>query len=449
MKQRLLNTLLITVLLGFLWSVFFIARFLLEEEVSTVHLHVPEEATFALELDGRSISSSILTSTLFETRDEEIIQLVEEQLAKKTTKETPEVSDAIDYLSPVIFFQVPINGRTLNGWIVSVNNASAFQKQFSVPGIVSAVHDHIGVVFKLPVRLKNKRSIVQKIASEIVLKKGKSPLQSIPKNEKGQIIRFFLSGKFWGSEFERAFSTAQLALSDDALTLTGVLVGEGQLAPKPKWEQLKPKGFHLSSSLLPPSAIDSLNKLTSDYGLILPPLSGFSMNYFGTKIITHSGGVIAVPQMELLLHCAKPFKVDTLLNAYQLQDIFKYEKLNGKLHWDNEDLFYKQIDERTIYVGINETPSLYIPISSQWLLAKGSITPLLAVDGGKIVQAILEMLPIYRSSQAWARSMKDVDVSVKRTKKGQVEMSAKITMQPGKKPLNELLKFMLTSELID
>jgi hypothetical protein len=76
MKQRLLNTLLITVLLGFLWSVFFIARFLLEEEVSTVHLHVPEEATFALELDGRSISSSILTSTLFETRDEEIIQLV-------------------------------------------------------------------------------------------------------------------------------------------------------------------------------------------------------------------------------------------------------------------------------------------------------------------------------------------------------------------------------------
>ena len=109
MKQRVLNTLLITVLLGFLWSVFFIARFLLEEEVSTLHLHVPEEATFALELDGRSISSSILTSTLFETRDEEIIQLVEEQLAKKTTKETPEVSDAIDYLSPVIFFQVPIN----------------------------------------------------------------------------------------------------------------------------------------------------------------------------------------------------------------------------------------------------------------------------------------------------------------------------------------------------
>ena len=173
------------------------------------------------------------------------------------------------------------------------------------------------------------------------------------------------------------------------------------------------------------------------------------MNYFGTKIITHSGGVIAVPQMELLLHCAKPFKVDTLLNAYQLKDIFKYEKLKGKLHWDNEDLYFKQIDERTIYIGINETPSVYIPISSQWLLAKGSITPLLAVDGGKIVQAILEMLPIYRSSQAWARSMKDVDVSVKRTKKGQVEMSAKITMQPGKKPLNELLKFMLTSELID
>ena len=132
-----------------------------------------------------------------------------------------------------------------------------------------------------------------------------------------------------------------------------------------------------------------------------------------------------------------------------MQSFFKYSKLAGKLHWDEEDLYYRQIDSRTVYLGINEFPAIYQPNPSRWLYAKGSFAPLLAVDGGEIVQALLEMLPVYRSSQTWSKSMKDMDIAIDRNAKGRAELTATIRMQPGKKPLNELIKFVLTSQLVD
>lgn len=449
MKQRLLNILLITILLAFLWSIFFIARFLLREERSTIHYHVPAQASFAIEFDGRAISASVLTSTLFETRDQEIIELVEESLLKKAAKETQIQKDGIHYLAPTVFFQLPYNGRVLNGWLVNVDNEDVFLDRFTSNTFIAAVNDGVGIVMRIPNSLRSEEKALRQLANQSIKSVQKSPLLSVPANENGQIIRLFLGGKFWGSEFKEAYSFVRLILSDDAIVLKGELLGEAELEKKTSWSQLKPKGFHISSSLLPPSAIDSLNKITSTYGLRLPALSGFSMNYFGTKIIAHSGGVIAVPQMELILHCTKPFKVDTLVSSKRLQSFFKYSKLAGKLHWDDEDLYYRQIDSRTVYLGINEFPAIYQPDPSRWLYAKGSVAPLLAVDGGEIVQALLEMLPVYRSSQAWSKSMKDMDVAINRNAKGRAELTATIRMQPGKKPLNELIKFVLTSQLVD
>ena len=100
-------------LLSIAWGLLVLAKTLLKTNENNNLNYLPEEVSFAVRLDGRELAEKTLFSVFIESKDEEVLEMIQALLKEETAKESEFRNLGIDYLSDILLFRMNIENRTI------------------------------------------------------------------------------------------------------------------------------------------------------------------------------------------------------------------------------------------------------------------------------------------------------------------------------------------------
>lgn len=432
------------------WIFLLFSQAILEENSNHNLKHVPENATFALRIDGRELAEKTLFSVFLESKDEEVLALLQSSFSKASKDETKFKNYGIDYLSDLVLFEIPYKNSTVQGLLVNVSNERLFRKNLVNSSNAYACMDHVGVILSADKSEEILKQDLQVLATKIVsLEQNTDMRGTIAHRGSGKFIETYTKGFLLGKSSFFGRSNVLFELQQNDLLISGQLDVNSKTKVQPYKKMLQPKGLHLSTSLIQQSVNDSLNKWIAQFDLSMPKISEVSINFMGTKVINHSSGFFIVPQMELLIECEKSFDVKQFLSSEKLITYLDYSLEENYVSFQEERLYFKQISPTSFYIGINADPHIKKNTEKALLSLGGELKPLTHIQGGGMMTAFLEMMPIYRASKNLADHTESIDIEILKEKAGSSILNGQLTFSKGYYPMNEILKFLLVGQLIN
>ncbi|MCE2712510.1 MAG: hypothetical protein LW688_08225 [Cryomorphaceae bacterium] len=432
-----------------MWAIMISAKTLLMTNENNNLLYLPENVNYAIRIDGRELAEETLFSIFLESKDEQVLELILEKLRKQDESEKKFSNLGIDYLSDIIVFQIDVEGRSVEGFLFNVSNPGLFKKGFEESDVAIACSEDVGVVL-----LDNRNAPVGEerltLISERMLSKPSNAIDAydITRKKSGTFFETFTKGTLFneGSIFGR--SNIHFGLSDLALFMNGRL--ELKTGPNVRTlnKVLEPKGFHFSGTQLPQIAEDSISRWLGSFGLKSPEIASVSFNLLGTNIVNHSSGFFIVPQMELLIETKKDFSIEKLIDNRKIASYFDFERDSNAVRIQDQTIYFKQLDEKTFYLGITENPTLWSGAGKELLKIRGNLKPWTNISGGGLVSAFLELIPEYRASKVLSDHINQFDVTI-RTEGKYAYLKGRMLFKQKYHPLNELIKFLLLGEFLD
>ena len=449
-RKRFFQFLSIFVLLVFAWLLLFFNQAILAEKSNNNTLHVPDNANYAIRIDGRELAEKTLFSIFLESKDEVVISLLQSSISKNMNTEGQFKNYGIDYLSDIVIFEIPYKRSTIQGILVNVNNKQLFNKNLNGSKSVFACHDDVGVIFNYS-NFKDQvpSSELKKIAVNIVKTTSKNtPENFIAHHGPGKFVETYSKSSNFGESTYFGKSTVLFELQEKSLLLSGKLDlnSKNTTAINPLTKIIEPKGIHFSSTIIPTVLVDSLNGWLKQFSLTIPSINTISLNHIETKIINHS---VVIPQIELLIQFNKDFSIQELLSSPELITYLAYSLQKNHISFQEEKIFFKQINSKSIYIGITENPTFKTVNSNEVVKIEGNLKALTTIKGGGMMTAFLEMLPIYSASKNLVKHTESLNLSFVKTNKNNIDLKGELKFTKDHYPMNELIKFLLVSQLLN
>jgi hypothetical protein len=453
-KKELISFVSIGILLLLTWLFFLFSQTILEDRNASNIEFVPSDARVVVRLETKEIAKHALFSVFLETTDSALIQQFENRLNSSNSQQKLAQKLGIDYLSDFIYFELPMQGELVGGLLLHVKDQETFQANIPKDRRkVSAVKNNIGVYLFSKPTSKLTPADLKKRATEIVSTKNDKPFSrlSSAKGMKNQWFHAYFKDIKLTRDTHIKQGSCHLKVDGNRLFLSGNarISSTNPRKEKTQFQRISPKGLHLSTHLIPDNFNDTLNTLLRPFGISLPAFRHVSINYFGTKIGTQPAGIFVIPQMELIVSFKDETAIQSLLQTPNLKEHFKYVTHSNYLELYGEKLYFKQLTPKSFYIGTSDPRRLHVINSSSLLHLKGSLKALTTIEGDGIFAAFLEMLPIYRASQELSLQAKSLDLQVNISGKNKLQLSGNLTFNPGYSATNELIRFLLTSQLVD
>lgn len=452
-RKSFFQFLSIFVLLVFAWLFLFFNQAILAEKSNNNTLHVPDNANYAIRIDGRELAEKTLFSIFLESKDEVVISLLQSSISKNMNTEGQFKNYGIDYLSDIVIFEIPYKRSTIQGILVNVNNKQLFNKNLNGSKSVFACHDDVGVIFNYS-NFKDQvpSSELKKIAVNIVKTTSKNtPEKFIAHHGPGKFVETYSKSSNFGESTYFGKSTVLFELQEKSLLLSGKLDlnSKNTTAINPLTKIIEPKGIHFSSTIIPTVLVDSLNGWLKQFSLTIPSINTISLNHIETKIINHSSGFFVIPQIELLIQFNKDFSIQELLSSPELITYLAYSLQKNHISFQEEKIFFKQINSKSIYIGITENPTFKTVNSNEVVKIEGNLKALTTIKGGGMMTAFLEMLPIYSKSKNLVKHTESLNLSFVKTNKNNIDLKGELKFTKDHYPMNELIKFLLVGQIFN
>lgn len=450
-RKAFISFVSIALLLVMAWVFLFFNQAVLEENSNHNLAHVPSNATFAVRIDGRELAEKTLFSVFLESKDEEIITLLQETFTKNIQKEDQFKNFGIDFLSDIVVFEIPYKQTFVQGFLVNVGNERLFRKNMSNSKNIFACKDAVGVVFSTKTLGKRLlKSDLKSLATKIVNTADDKSLNGFAKKRgSGKFIEMSTKGLLLGETSYFGQSNILFELQNNELLLSGKFSLNQKISKQSCKKILRPKGLHVSTTLIPNNLNDSLNNWLTQFRLRIPAIKEMSMNFMGTKVINHSTGFFVVPQMELLIECEHPIDVAQLFANDELVSYFDYTLENGAVRFQDERLYFKQLTATSFYLGITKDPNIQNNNSKDLITIQGQLKPMTRIEGGGMMTAFLEMVPLYRASKNLANHTETIHLSISKSSSKEAELKGKLKFPEGYYPMNEIMKFLLVSQMME
>ncbi len=443
MKNKFKSFLL--VFFAFLFLAVFIgfARFVLVKEVATNELYVPSQSQLVLKIQGKEILKTSFYDLFLQHPDAEIFSLLRNLTQKEAGK--PKIKDSgIDFLADVLIFNYPTTKGDFFGFIFQLNNSNSFQKNFlsaspKNTGGISNAQTGIFLLFK-PTNPNHELSkeTIEREAFKILNnpRKEKYFTQRTSKDDSFLVLE---TKAFTG--FSPALGKGFLSfhIKDSTLEINGKFASKSSPS-QPNWN-LKPQGFHFSSSLLTVELKDSIQSQLKKQGFVLPRPAKIAFNYAGLQM--GNGGII--PKMDLLLGFDSIVPKNNLLDpklwrkfgfTISKNTAQEYALNNGKSEFK---LIF--LDEYTFFIG-SSTASLEHQVSNRLFYLTGDASYLTKIEGGGLVAMSLNLYPPFKTSKDFLESLKTSDLEIY-TKGRNSFIRGDITFREGKSVTVEILRLLL------
>lgn len=430
------------------WIMVNISRLIVSEHPNSNLEHVPSNSTFAIRIDGRALAENTLFSIILESKDEDIIKLFEESIRKRTSGEKEFTNTGINYLSDVVVFTSHLDGQEVNGMLFNLLNSKTFLK--NMPDLlqkkqVVAAKNNVGVVLSLTGTGSAKN--LQNYADRIVQTQNKG-LHKI--FHAGSAPNRFSEIHFHTAYNDKSESEVNLIFeqNEQAFELKGSMTSEHKTETNQLSHELVPDGFHVTTRLFSKSLGDSLRSKLAFLSSEIPTISSFSLNYRGVNIINHSSGFLAIPDAEFVIHCEEEFNVSEFLHSPELTGTMDCELTNEYIRFDEETLYFKQLSPTSFYIGRNANPKIISGSEKNYLMIKGDLNPITNIKGGGMMTAFLEMVPIFKASKQLSKSSEKIDFSIVKTSDTKAKIQGQLLFKEGKYPLSEVMRFLLSGNII-
>ena len=452
-RKSFFHFLSITILLVFAWLFLFFNQAILTENSNNNLQYVPENASFAVRVDVRELAEKTLFSIFLESKDEVVISLLQSSISKNMNTEGQFKNYGIDYLSDIVVFEIPYKTSTIQGILVNVNNELLFNKNLINSKNAFACNDNVGVILNYDnYKGQIRASELKKIARNIVKKKPhNSTINFTENNGSGKFIETYSKGNYFGESSYFGKTAILFELQEKSLMLSGNLALNSTNSKKIKslTKIIEPKGIHFSSTIIPNFLVDSLNGWLNQFALKTPSINNISLNLFETKVINHSSGFFVIPQIELLIEFDKDFSIQDFLSSRELMTYLDYSLQKNHISFQEEKLFFKQLSSSSIYIGINENPTFKTVYANEIVKVQGDLKALTTIKGGGMMTAFLEMLPIYSASKNLVKHTESFNLSFVKSTKTNVTIKGELKFSKDHYPMNELIKFLLVSQLLN
>ncbi len=413
---------------------------------------MPNNASFAIRIDGRELVEKTIFSIFLESKDEVVISLLQELISKKSTNKGQFKNYGIDYLSDIVIFEIPYKRNSIQGILVNINNEHLFSKNLKNSKNVYACSKDVGVIFNY-LSFKNQISIseLKKIANNIVKTSTDNSIKHfITNHSSGKFIETFSQKSNFDQSAYFEKSNILFELHENSLMLSGKLSANSSSSKiKPLNKIVKPKGFHFSSTIIPTILVDSLNGWLNQFSIKTPLISSISFNLIETKIINHSSGFFVIPQIELFLEFEENFSIQEFLSSSELMAYLDYSLQDASISFQDEKLYFKQLTSNSIYIGINENPIFKAVDANETVKIQGDLKALTSIKGGGMMTAFLEMIPIYGASKNLAKHTESLDLILVKTDAITIDLKGELKFKKDHYPMNELIKFLLVGQLLD
>ncbi len=429
------------VLLVALWALFFTTELFQVEKSNANWQYLPLNASKVVRIDGNKLINKTLFSVLLEANDQEMMNLIKKIIAERKEKKPEFINDGIDVHSDVILFEEIIQEKAVQGMLVNLFNTKKFDAYFNQKEIIHANNGLVGVIL-----FKNESidpKVLQKSANEIV----NTQRDTKPKiSDADELLNGTLN--FNTTKYQE-YSVNRLDFTIKMLKDGIFLNGSGRVTKKINLNapMLAPKGLHVSSAAVPSWLNDTLNNKLTEFEIKLPDIKNVSLNLMGTKVINHSTGFIAIPQMELYIRTASNFSVRAFFQNTLLKEKLDYELGTNYISFQNEKVYFKQLSPTSFYIGKSEKPVLIKNQSKTIFNLKGDLSVLTHVEGGGMMTAILEMIPVYSATKHLSNNITTLNVELTLEKEDKAKFLGELSFKEGISPLNEIMKFLLVSQI--
>lgn len=412
-------------LLGILLVVFFVFYSWNSDEKKEAITAVPNDAEFILKISGKKIFKTEI-SEILKKQDNEMMALIQRSLKKSNVK-TEEIG--IDFLSDFYFFSC---GDSLQGVSVCLSDTNQFKTQISShldTNAVFALKNNVGLILWSNGFLSKKE--MQKTGKKIVAldqhfdenrftQKEEVLLQAISQSRKRENLL--------SSSFTLLFKEEQLKLY-------------GDFPCKPAHNaSLRPQNFHFQINSLPTALQQKIATFLTKTSLDIPLIDAISLNYEGMEIKLHEKQFWTLPKVDALVKFEDTIQVETLLSPLKKQkNKIKIENENIQILEQNYHI--KQIDEKTIYIGINPLTAQKHNASNH-LFLQGNPTILTKIEAPALVLGLLSGTKEYTianriSDKVEYLSLK-IESGTKRNLKGEIHF------KKGENACLELTKLLLS-----
>ena len=438
-------------LLSISWGLLILAKTLLKTNENNNLHYLPENVSFAVRLDGRELAEKTLFSVFIESKDEEILEMIQTLLKEKTAEDSEFSNLGIDYLSDILLFRMNIENRTVSGILFNVSNPGLFKKGLEDgPAAYACVQD-VGIVLFDDATHPIGKDRMMTYADQMLRK----PTETIEKleivhHQSGTFFEIFSNGSLFNDNGKIERSDIHFGLDNRMLFINGKLLLNPDRSDKITYlrKTLKPNGFHMSGTQLPVSLNDSLKKWLAPYNVNLPEIQTLSLNLRGTKIINHSSGFFVIPQMELYIKTSQSFDIEKLLCDKKLKAYFDYEKDSNCIRFQDERLYYHQVSSTEFYIGVTPNPIWKKHTGKELLIVNGNLKPLMKIEGGGLMTSFLEMIPEYRASKQLSDHIDRFELTMRRSGNKHALLQGKMVFGDDYHPMNEIIKFLLTGEFV-
>ena len=453
-SRSLLRFLSFSILLMASWFIFQFARTILSETQNGNLSFVPANATFVMRIDGRQLAETALFSIVMDSKDEEIIRLIERTFKNKVTDNKEFKNTGINFLSDVVIFKMDYQEGIVNGVLVNLANKRLFDKNITASDQEQHAFsstENVGLILTYSAKNKEKVSAkgLQKLADSILQSKTTHKVQQLIANrEEGKFTEVFIKGNFLGNALSLSESSILFEQKAQSFLLHGDLsMNDPESDTHKLSHQLAEKGFHITSRFFSKELSDSLGRLLSFIDKPIPEITAFSLNYEGTKIINHTSGFFVVPNMEMVIQCANPFSIQSFLKESSISAQLDCQITDNTVQFQDEVLYYKQLSSNSFYIGSAEQPVFKQSSENELLHISGKLNPLLNIQGGGMMTAFLEMIPIFKACKGISNHSERIQFDIVEKERNKAEISGELLFKKEYYPMNEILKFILISQM--
>ncbi len=440
------------------WVLFLFGRFFLVEKPIENLTHIPENAIFAMRLDGSSALKSTLFSILLEANDPEVIEVINKQIEKKWKRKGVSKKLGIDFLSDIVVYVFPFEGEQILGMSYNLERPELMRKN-AMAALDStqcyAINENIGIVLRY--LGKNGPTIEQRnkmieLAKQIALHPNPSDLsKKIAIKETDKFAQLTSRGLLYGTSTLFTRTDMDLMLEDHSLVLEGQLIKNARTKDVFNNSNftLKPSGIHLYTNLIPKKVQDSLHKIISKVGLDIPNIRAFAINYRGIQINNPEGILINSPDMDLILNFE-----DTVDLAAALKKSTFLAELNFKFKNEStitngiQNYYLTKIDSRTYSFSSKKKIDLKRNPKECLFCMEGELTNLTDISGDKWVMLFLNNLPFYYNSQSFLSKTKGVKIMVTNTGLTKAKFDGSLDFKKEYYPMNEFFKYAIQNNFI-
>jgi hypothetical protein len=412
-------------LLGVLLILFYIAHSLLITPKQDQLNYIPKDAEVVLRIHSRTIIDKTFQSLLLDDGDNKLINDLYKKISQTKKRGEKSLDFGIDFKSDVVVFKMPYKTAYVIGFLVKLSDKDAFEKTIGANATaqqLAVTHNEVGLILNYFGKERKHEDAIemQQLADNIL--SNSMEKQKVKESPESLIS---VGGKNYDLDF---------SIVENSIVFNGTFSPKNTVTGKMQ-KHLKEKGFHLAVSrfselaeLLPESQIDFMDFNFLGYG-------ENSENGFPSIQVELLVGFTS--QTDVLNLLKEKFNVEPILN-----------ERGDEITLMGQTFYFKNLDDRTCYIGSTKNPEFIIQPSNKLLRISGVPSSFFAYKTDSFLVTMLEINPKFHASKQLALKTKSVDVSMNVKKNKQVQVSGKLTFQEGTYPINEIIRFLMTANLI-